>query len=287
VLLLSIPKVQTVLGKYVTDYINDDFGTHINIGRLGLQFNGDVELKDIFIEDYKKDTLIAIDELNTSILNYHNLINGTLDFGDIDIINLVFNVKTYKGGTDSNLDIFVDKFESDNPRKEKSTFLMSSSDVTLYNGIFRFIDENKEIPKLLEFNDLNINATNFVIAGSEVRTRINTLSLRDTRGVYVKNMVTDFEYTLNHMLFNNLSITTKQSNLSGNLRFDYDREDFKYFTDKVLITADFKDSEIYLNDLNIFYNEFGTNQKAKIDVDLSGTLNDLTAKKPKTKCQRK
>ena len=58
----------------------------------------------------------------------------------------------------------------------------------------------------------------------------------------------------------------------------YNREDFKYFTDKVLITADFKDSEIYLNDLNIFYNEFGTNQKAKIDVDLSGTLNDLTAK---------
>ena len=67
-LILSIPAVQTSLGKKATKRINEDFGTHINIGKVGLQFNGDVELKNIYIEDYKKDTLISILELNTSIL---------------------------------------------------------------------------------------------------------------------------------------------------------------------------------------------------------------------------
>nr|WP_321226124.1 translocation/assembly module TamB domain-containing protein [uncultured Psychroserpens sp.] len=278
VLILSIPAVQTSLGKYVTKLINDDYGTNININKVGLQFNGDVELKEIYIQDYKKDTLIAIGELNTSILNYGNIIDGTLNFGDVDIMNLTFNVKTYKGETDTNLDVFVARFDEDNPRPEKSTFLLSSSDVSIYDGTFRLIDENKETQKVLEFYDLNINATNFVIAGSNVNTRINTLNFKDSRGAYVKNLVTDFEYTLEHMTFDNLSVKTEKSNLLGNLRFDYNREDFKDFEDKVKVTANFKDSEVYLNDLNTFYNEFGNNQIAKLDVELSGTLNDLTAK---------
>jgi hypothetical protein len=277
VLVLSIPAVQTSLGKYITGIINDDFGTNINIGKIGLQFNGDVELKEVYIEDYKKDTLIAVDEINTSILNYRNVIHGTLDFGNIDVYNLTFNIKTYKGENDTNLNVFVDKFESDNPRKDKSTFLLSSSDVSMYDGTFRLIDENRKTQKVLEFYDLNINSTNFVIAGSDVNARINTLNFKDSRGAYVKNLVTDFKYTLTHMTFDNLSIKTEKSNLFGNLRFDYNREDFKDFEDKVRVTANFKDSEVYLDDLNTFYNEFGTNQKAKIDVKLTGTLNDLIA----------
>ncbi|MEM5564782.1 translocation/assembly module TamB domain-containing protein [Psychroserpens sp. AS72] len=277
VLVLSIPAVQTSLGKYVTKRINGDYGTNINIGKVGLQFNGDVELKEVYVEDYKKDTLIAIDELNTSILNYGNIIDGTLNFGDIDIMNLTFNVKTYKGESDTNLDIFVAKFDEDNPRPEKSTFLLSSSDVSIYDGTFRLIDENKETQKVLEFYDLNINATNFVIAGSDVDARINTLNFKDSRGAYVKNLVTNFEYTPEHMIFNDLSIKTEKSNLLGNLRFDYNREDFGDFENKVKVTAKFRNSEVYLNDLNTFYNEFGENQMATLDVDLSGTLNDLTA----------
>ncbi len=277
VLILSIPPVQTALGKYVTNRLNEDFGTNINIGKVGLQFNGDVELKEIYIEDYKKDTLIAIQELNTSILNYGNLANGKLNFGDIDIYDLILNIKTYEGEQDTNLDVFVARFDEDNPRPEKSGFLLSSSDVSIYNGIFRLIDENRENHKVLEFNELNINATNFVIDGSDVKTRINTLAFKDSRGAHIQNLMTDFEYTLTYMNFENLSIKTETSILQGELRFDYNREDFKNFEDKVLVTANFIDSEVSLNDLNTFYNEFGVDQKAKLNVNLKGTLNDLNA----------
>ena len=277
VLVLSIPPVQTALGKYVTDRVNEDFGTNMNIGKIGLQFNGDVELKDIYIEDYKKDTLIAIQELNTSILNYRNLSNGKLNFGDIDIYDLVLNIKTYQGEEDTNLDVFVARFDEENPSTQKSGFLLSSSDVSIYDGIFRLIDENRQTHKLLEFTDLNINATNFVIDGSDVNARINTLAFKDSRGAHIQNLMTDFEYTLTYMNFENLSIKTEKSILKGELRFDYNREDFKNFEDKVQVTASFIDSEVYLNDLNTFYNEFGVDQKAQLNVNLSGTLNDLNA----------
>jgi hypothetical protein len=277
VLILSIPPVQTALGKYATNKLNEEFGTNINIGKIGLQFNGDVELKEIYIEDYKKDTLIAIQELNTSILNYGNLSKGKLVFGDIDIMDLILNIKTYEGEEDTNLDVFVARFDEENPSVEKSGFLLSSSDVSIYDSTFRLIDENRETHKVLEFNDLNINATNFVIDGSDVKMRINTLSFKDSRGAHIQNLMTDFEYTLTYMNFENLSIKTERSILKGQLRFDYNREDFKFFEDKVQLTADFTDSEVSLNDLNTFYNEFGVDQKAKLNVNLTGTLNDLKA----------
>ncbi|MGM5471269.1 translocation/assembly module TamB domain-containing protein [Flavobacteriaceae bacterium LMO-SS05] len=278
VLILSIPAVQTNLGKRATKRINADFGTNINIGKVGLQFNGDVELKYIFIEDYKKDTLISIKELNTSILSFRNLYYGRLVFGDIDVMDLRFNVKTYEGENQTNLDVFVAKFDEDNPRNDESSFLLSSSDVSIYNSKFKLIDENRATQKVLEFDDLNINATNFLIKGPDVSARINTLAFKDSRGLSVKNLITDFEYTLDHMSFNNLSINTPNSSLKGAVRFDFKREDLKHFEDKVQVTASFDQSDILLDDLNTFYHEFSTTKRVELSVNLKGTLNDLNAK---------
>ena len=276
-MILSITAVQTGLGNYATNKLNSSYGTSINIDRIGLQFNGDIQIKNIYIEDFKEDTLISITELNTSILNFRNLYNGKLVFGDIDIYGLVFNIKRYKGESDTNLDVFVAKFDDDNPRKEKSGFLLSSSDVSIYDGVFKLSDENKDNPKMLELENLNINATNFLINGSDVSARINTLALRDSRGVAIKNMMTDFSYTLEAMTFENLQIKTENSILKGDLKFSYNREDFMFFEDKVKITAKFTESNILLDELNTFYNEFGENQHARFNVELSGTLNDLHA----------
>ncbi len=277
-LILGIPAVQTKLGKYATKRLNEDFKTDINIGKVGLQLNGDIELKEILIRDYKKDTLIAIGELNSSIVSFSNLYNSKLNFGDIDIEDLVFNLKTYKGEEDTNLDVFVAKFDDDNPRQGPSKFLFSSSDLSIENGTFRLIDENLEIPKVFEFSNLNANTTNFLIDGPDVSSRINKFRFTDSRGIAIENLMANFEYTLDHMNFGDLNIKTKGSELKGDLRFDYKREDLKDFTNNVNVTASFRDSEVSLTELNVFFDEFGINQRASLNADLSGTLNNLEAK---------
>ena len=276
-LLLSIPAVQTKLGKYATKKVNDEFGTNINIDRVGLQLNGDVELKSIYIEDYKKDTLVSIKELNTSILSFKKLINGKLTFGDIDMYGVVFNLKTYEGESDTNLDVFVARFDDDKPKDDESEFLLSSSDVSIEDGIFSLTDENKNPSEIFRFNDLNINATDFLILGPNVSARINKLAFVDSRGVTVKNMTTNFTYTREKMVFDFLQIKTENSILKGDLKFNYKREDLQFFTDKVKLEATFNDSQIALDELNTFYNEFGKNQIANLNTTLYGTLNDLTA----------
>ncbi|WP_296348309.1 translocation/assembly module TamB domain-containing protein [Winogradskyella sp.] len=285
-LILGIPAVQTKLGKYATKTVNDDFKTDITIGKVGLQLNGDIELKEILIRDHKKDTLISIGELNSSIISFRNLYNSKFNLGDIDIQNLFFNLKTYEDENDTNLDVFVEKFEDDNPRVGPSKFLFSSSDMSIEEGVFQLIDENLENPQIFKLSQLNANTTDFLISGPDVSTRINTFSFRDSRGVVVDNLMANFEYTLSHMNFNGLKIETKDSELTGNLRFDYKREDLKDFTDKVEVTANFKDSKISLTELNAFFDEFGVNQIASLDTDLSGTLNDLYAKNLKVSTTR-
>src|SRR5690606_33074277 len=93
----------------------------------------------------------------------------------------------------------------------------------------------------------------------------------------MEKLMTNFSYTLTDMVFSNLDIETPHSELKGRLQFSYNREDFKEFEDKVNVTANFKDSKVLLDELNIFYNEFGYDQYAYFDVDLTGTLNDLQA----------
>lgn len=277
-LILAIPSVQTSLGNYATKKINEQYNTNINIDKVALKFNGDVSLKDVYIEDFKKDTLLFAKDINASIVNFRNLYSGKLNFGDIDIEALKFYIVTYKDEINTNLDVFVAKFDNDSLKTEPSGFLFSSSDISINNGHFKLVDYNKETTDLLDLNNLYINATNFVINGPDVKTRINTLSFNSKRGVAVKNMTTNFEYGLDHMDFGNLNITTDNSVINGHLRFDYLREDLQYFEDKVQLTASFNNSEIRLDELNKFYNEFGTGQQAKFAVDLSGTLNDLKVK---------
>jgi hypothetical protein len=273
---MFIPAVQTKAGKYATDWLNDSYKTNINIQKIGLQFNGDVQIKGILIRDFKKDTLISATELNTSIVSFKNLYNSKLNFGDIDLEDLVFNIVTYKDESQTNLDVFVDRFEDDNPRPEKSNFLMTSSDVNITNGTFNLIDENKETPQIIQFNTINLNGTNFVIDGSNVSTRINTMQFVDSRGIQLKNLSSDFSYTLSEMRFDNLNLKTPESFIKGALAFNYNRSDFKEFEDKVKVSANFTDGSILLDELNVFYNEFGKNQRANFSTKLSGTLNNLT-----------
>ena len=129
-LLLSIPGVQTFLGRYATNQINATYGTAINVEKVGIQFNGDLELKNILIKDHHNDTLIAADELNSSLLDFAKIKTNALVFDDIDLYNLRFNIKTYKGEEDSNLDIFADSFKVDK-KKSDSPFVLSSKDVTI------------------------------------------------------------------------------------------------------------------------------------------------------------
>ena len=274
-ILLSLPPVQTYLGKYATDELNKTYGTNLTIEQVAITPFGSVKLKGILILDHHKDTLFAIKRLNTSILSFKKIYDpGHPYLKDVIIDGLDAKIVNYKNEDYTNLDKFIEAFDDGTPSSGK--FRMRANKMTIYSSRFRYIDENLKTPKVLDFTRLNGKIEDFFIKGPNVTTFIDRLSFKDHRGLEVNNLTADFTYTKKNILLEQLAMNTPESEMKGRVELKYDRKDFSDFNNKVIFDVQFEKASIASNDLNHFYNEFGKNNTFYVDTHLVGTLNNFT-----------
>ncbi|HQV36220.1 MAG TPA: translocation/assembly module TamB, partial [Flavobacterium sp.] len=239
--------VQTKIGQYITEQINKDYGTDINVEQVALTVFGGVKLKKVLIKDHHKDTLFYINRLKTNILDFNKLYNGDLLFGDIRIDGLIFDLKQYKNEKETNLDKFVSAFDDGSPSTGK--FLMKANAIYLKNSHFTMIDENSEDPKILEFLKINAQLDGFKIKGTDVTTAITKMSFMDFRGLKVENLKTQFTYTKKNILLQKLKLLTKNSLLNADVALRYEREDFSDFNNKVVFDIKVDTASVATNDI--------------------------------------
>lgn len=267
--------VQTHLAKRATNYLNQTYNTNINIDEIHfIPFWGDVNIKGVYVEDYKQDTLIYINKLNTSIVNIRKLVSGDLEFGPIEADRLLFNMKTYKGEADTNLNVFVEKLDEGEGDPE-NPFLMTSTHISVSNSEYRLIDQNKENPVVLGLENLNIEADDFLILGPDVSLKVRDLNFTSKKGVVVNHMETEFAYTKSQMRLDSLHIETPGSNIQGQAVFDYNIGDFQDFLNKVKISGNFRESTVALDEISLYFDEFGKQKQVELSTDFSGYLNQL------------
>jgi len=271
---LALPFVQTKIGHYVTDSLNEKYKISINVEQVSLTVFGGVKLKKVLILDHHKDTLIYANRIKTNILDFEKLLNVDLIFGDIEADGLYFNMKTYKKEKQSNLDKFVAAFDSGAP-PSKEHFLMTATKVKIINGHYSLIDENRENPTDVDFTKINLSATALRIYGAEVSTTVNALSFQDHRGIFVEDLSTKFSYNAKHIKLENLDLLTKESNLKGSVVMNYELEDFAQFTDKVEFDIKLEKANLGTNDIRGFYDELGKNLRFKVKGRIRGPLNNL------------
>jgi hypothetical protein len=268
--------VQTKLGKMATNYLNKEFDVAIQVDKIDLSFLGKVQLKNVYIENHHNDTLIYINNLATSVISYRNILKNKPQFGTISLNNFKLYIKTYKGEADDALTIFVDKFDDGKETAEPSGFLLTSSKLKLKNGYVEISDNNVENDVPTYFKSINGAAKQFKIEGPLVFANIRELSFIENRGINVTNLTADFTYTKSNMLFDNLVLETPNSGLNGRWEFQYNRDDFSDFLNKVTINAKIDKASVSLIDLKNFYNELGTDDVLHFSTAIKGTLNNLT-----------
>lgn len=273
VIIFSIPSVQTWAAKKVTDELNQSFGTDIHIKRIGLNWKAEVDIREVYIADHHKDTLIFSKELQTNIISFRNLINGKLRFGNIKLETAKLYVKTYKDEEEDNLSIFAQKFDTG---KESTTpFSLLGNNISAKNTRVKIIDENLENPEVFVFDHIDLQANHFKIHGPDITADIRKLSFLIKDGMTVKNLTADFAYTATNLTFKDLNLETLESTVIGDVDLDFSKNGMADFANQVVITANFKDSKVATNDLNTFYNEFGPDQLILLDTELKGILNDF------------
>ena len=274
---LSLPFVQTKIAHYATDKLNKDYGTNINIDEVAVTFFGGVKLKKVLILDHHNDTLIYSQRIKTSILDFNELLDGKLLFGDLRLDQFYLQIKNYKGEKDTNLDLFVEAF--DDGKQGSGKFLMKSKNVYLKNSRFVMHDYNRTIPKDVDFTKIDAHLKDFQIKGPNVTTNIIAMSLHDHRGVQVDNLAADFTYTKKNIILNKLEVTTKESFLKGNIVLKYSKEnkDFSDFNNRVKFDVTLDSATLATNDIRHFYKELVKNKKFFLKSKITGTLNDFYA----------
>ncbi len=276
VILFSIPVVQTFLASKTTDFLNKRYDVDIEIGKIGLTYKGDVDLKEILVKDHHQDTLLYAGSIATSILNLREISKGQPELGDVAIKDLSFLMKTYKDEQSDNLMTFIRKF---NAKKKKSDikFLLTSGQVTIDKGNFSYINQNMSTPNVVIITDIMLEAERIMVDGEDFYINTDALSFNDTtRELEVTNLKSCFSITPTEMRFLELEIETPSSNVQGEVVFDYKRGEMVDFINKVHITADLKKGTVSTNDLIHFYKEFGRNKDLKFrNTVVSGTLNDF------------
>ncbi|WP_293892844.1 translocation/assembly module TamB domain-containing protein [Flavobacterium sp.] len=274
---LSLPVVQTKIAHYATDKLNTKYGTDINIDEVAITFFGGVKLKKVLVLDNHKDTLIFSDRIRTSVLDFKQLVDGQLLFGDLYLNDFYLQIKNYKGDKDTNLDKFIAAFEDG--KKSTGKFLMTSKNIYLKNSRFVMVDLNRPNPKDVEFTKLNAHLKEFKIQGPNVMTLIQTMGFHDHRGIDVANLTSDFKYTKSNITLGKLEVTTKESFLKGNVILKYNKEnhDFSDFNNRVKFDITIDSATLATNDIRYFYKELDKNQKFSLKSKIKGTLNNFYA----------
>lgn len=253
--------------------INKDYGTHIAIDEVAISIFGGLKFKNVLILDHHKDTLIYANRIKTNILEGKKILDGDLIFKDIRLDGLLFDLKTYKHEKQTNIDVFINAFNSGKPSGKH--FLLTAKVAYITNGHFILTDENRLVPKDVDFTKLNAKISDFKLYGPNVNTIINKMSFQDHRGLYVVNLSSVFSYTKKQIKLAKLDLLTQESKLRGDLTMNYKIEDFSNFTNKVQFDATILTSSLATNDIRYFYAELGKNIHFEAKAKIKGTLNDL------------
>ena len=202
-IVFSIPAVQTSLAEKLTKTLRENNDVNIEIGRVSLSYFGDVKINEIFIEDHHQDTLIYTKELRTSILSLGNIINNSPNLGKTTLKQFKMRMHRYEGEDLDNMGVFISKLSSDSTASTKP-FTLSVSNLQVLDGKYSFIDENNKYPEIIKFDELGINADDFIVEGPEIRAAIKLIRAHDKRGMQINRLSTDFLYNPTDMRLDSL-----------------------------------------------------------------------------------
>lgn len=277
--LLSIPGVQSYVGTKVTQSLNESYGVNINIERLGLNWKGQVTIKEVYIADHHNDTLIYSQKLNTTILDFNRLIKGQLFFGDLNLEQAKFYIKTYKGEEIDNLSVFSRKFAPEEPDENAPPFILETPNLSVQQLNMKIIDENLDNPEVLNLSSIDLNARNFLIDESDVFADIEELQFVYNNSIKVESMSSKFALTNEEISLNNLKLQTSEGSLvDADVTLHTDDDAFSDFENLVQIEADFRETSLATNDLSEFYDGFGSDQMINFSTTFNGSLNDFELK---------
>lgn len=291
-LLFQYRPVQTWAAKKVAASLSKKLHTEVSIGSLYIKPFSSVVLRDFYVLDRTRDTLIKTPKLEVAINGFSlftTIHQRHLDLSLVQLDNASVYLKDQKDGI-SNLHFILDAFKSKDTTKSKKPsqpWQIDFDKVVLNNMHFRYKNQKVDtLMKQVNFDDVDVKGFSTVIKNMDVvhhlfKGDIEKLTLRETKsGFYLRSLTGNATVDTNQILVRNMHIVTGNTDLKDYFHMKFKSfDDFNDIEDKVYMDGDFKNSRISSNDIAYFTDGLA---KTKFDLGLDGRIkgyvNDLRAK---------
>lgn len=271
--------MQLYVAKQGENWLNDKYKTQVNLEGFQYIFPNAFYFYDVTIPDSHKDTLLYAEEIEFNFRSFSSD-NNALSTGPVVLKNYQLNWLKHQGEDSTNLQKFIAKFSSNTPTDtSKAPFNLNMAKVILEQGVFHYENFNCENCRRFYMQDLNLQAEDFSLIGTELKAQINGIAFNDRYGLRVKNFSGDIAYLKDRIYVNDLNLITGLSELRGTVKLLYsDISDFKDFVNQVKLKVEIEYGYLSSADIKYFAPKFPNFKTFTLRGEVEGPINKLQAK---------
>ncbi len=159
--LLQTRGIQQLIVNTVTKDLSARLNAEVRVGEFDYEFFNVITLKDVYVEDLRQDTLLAVDELSAHF-RFFQLFRKKVIFYSLQIDGLYGNLVVTPEG-ENNFDFLIDLFRPD-PDKERADIEYAFRNVRLTNSALAYNNQaasgKEHSSESMDFNHLYIDGIN-------------------------------------------------------------------------------------------------------------------------------
>ncbi|TDM00069.1 MAG: hypothetical protein C4K58_02150 [Flavobacteriaceae bacterium] len=278
--LIQHPKVQSEISRKILEKINQKQSACLELDSLSIDFFGNVHLHNLGARDSTGLKFVQIKEVKAN-LSYVDLYlkKDQLKIKHLSLDEPKLELITYKGAKKSNLTQLIESLSD--PKKEKNPNFVLSGDVDIFSGVSRVLNYNQKDFLQLDAQKIFADINAFSSKNNRISARIEDLSFQAKK----HNKIYDFLRFRARVLkdesrldLEDFLIKTKGTNLSGNLKLNFDpKKGLKNFAKEVLLKMNLNQGSVVSDyDLTYFIPDWEKQNTTEISFkNASGTLENL------------
>ncbi|MCK5371559.1 MAG: hypothetical protein KAQ62_23515, partial [Cyclobacteriaceae bacterium] len=262
---------------------------NLDLEYINIRWFDTILIKGLLVYDTKNKKMIKADRVILDFKLADLITQNSINFDKAILQGVSVNILKNAPKDQFNLTYFIDEIKENlikkNPDKKAKSFITDK--IILTESKFGIHRKDKEIitnrfdQYHFTLQNLEANLTEFIVKPGSIAFTVNEMQCLDSAtGFDVSELTTNFRYTKQSMVFQNMDMKFGKSTISQSMVFNYlQPSSVKEFVDSVKITANVKKSIIHSQDLGHFipilknYNDF-----YRLKGFIEGPVNRIGAK---------
>ncbi len=279
---------QTWAAQQVASYLSSELGTEVSIEKVEIIFFDSAELRGVYVEDCRKDTLLFTESIMVEIDDW-SISEEFIAIHKADLADGKIYIRKYEGDSTLNFQHIINYFAADEPDTSTSKFGVTVRTVWLEHIDFIYEDQNAEKLKHgMDYAHIGLkhfdgHFSDFELNGDSISVTIDKLRFKERSGLILDKFSTELLFCPESVSLKDLKIGFNNSYLFAEifeLNTPNGSEDWQDFVHRVRFNAKIRNSKISLREVAYFVPKmWGMTDRINIhNMDITGPVYGMKLK---------